>query len=281
MKAIEYVAKASELFVLSDSFTRIKELIDDKASTMDDIAEVIILDPALSVSILKLANSSLYNYSGKIDTVSKAVLVLGITEVYSLVIAHATKEAFKNVTASEEYLERFWLQTIDCALLLKFLAGHCQQKNGERLFILGLLHNLGELVVNQFSPDKVENCTDESNTDFPWQKQHSVFGFTFTTCSTELLKQWQLPYNLIQPISLQDDDDFANNDGDGKLLYIAKRLMLHTNLYQNNALSLLLSEDIINEYALDHEFIEEASLYCEMERLNMLALLKPSAVVVY
>jgi len=62
MNAIDYAEQASELFVLSDSFVRIKELIDDESSTIDDISEVILIDPALAGSILKLANSSFFSY---------------------------------------------------------------------------------------------------------------------------------------------------------------------------------------------------------------------------
>lgn len=65
MDAVEYAEQASEIFVLSDSFIRIKELIDDDASTIDDIADVILLDPGLSGTILKLSNSSFFNYPGK------------------------------------------------------------------------------------------------------------------------------------------------------------------------------------------------------------------------
>lgn len=281
MKAIDYVQKASELFVLSDSFTRIRELIDDSASTIDDIAEVIILDPGLSAAILKLANSPFFNYSGKIDTVSKAVLILGITEIYNLVIAHFTKEAFKNIIATDEYLNEFWLQSIDCALLIKFLGGYWQQKNSERLFILGLLHNLGELVVNQFSPELVMNSVEKNPKLMPWQQQSQQFGFTYKECTIELLKTWQLPYNLILPISLQDEGDFSLNKEDGRILYIAKRIMLQNNLYEDMSISHFLSDEIITEYGISDHLLKEANTYCGMERLNMLSILKPSAAMIF
>jgi HD-like signal output (HDOD) protein len=57
MTADDYVEQAGEVFVLSDSFIRIRQLIDDEASTIDDISEVILLDPALAGTVLKLANS--------------------------------------------------------------------------------------------------------------------------------------------------------------------------------------------------------------------------------
>ena len=55
MNANDYAVQTSDVFVLSDSFVRIKELIDDERSTIDDIADVILLDPALAGTILKLA----------------------------------------------------------------------------------------------------------------------------------------------------------------------------------------------------------------------------------
>ena len=138
MNAYEYAEQASEIFVLSDSFIRIKELIDDESSSIDDIADVILLDPALAATILKLSNSSFFNYPGKIDTISKAVLIIGITEVYNLVIAYFTTNAFKRLNADPEYLDDFWERSVDCALTVKFLGTKLRVPNAERLFILGL-----------------------------------------------------------------------------------------------------------------------------------------------
>ena len=120
MDAIDYAEKAGEIFVLSDSFVRIKGLIDDESSTIDDIADVILLDPALAGTILKLANSSFFNYPGKIDTISKAVLVLGITEVYNLVIAYLATQALSPTDCEQDFLTHFWGSSVDCALNINF-----------------------------------------------------------------------------------------------------------------------------------------------------------------
>ena len=178
MRALEYANQASQIFILSDSFIRIKELIDNETSTIDDIAEVILIDPALSAAILKLANSSFFNYPGKVDTISKAVLVLGITEVYNLVMSYFTTQAFKEMVADAAYLEEFWEQSVDCALLVKSLGVALKLPNAERLFILGLLHNLGELVVKQLAPEKVDGCLSKNISELPWVKKIEDLGFT-------------------------------------------------------------------------------------------------------
>jgi HD-like signal output (HDOD) protein len=281
MTVTEYAEQAGEIFVLSDSFTRIKELIDDESSTIDDISDVIILDPAMAATILKLANSSFFNYPGKIDTISKAVLVLGITEVYSLVIAYFTAKSFKSVNAEQAYLDTFWCESVDCALLIKFLGCHLRIPNGERLFILGLLHNLGELVVKQISPNKVIECNNSDDTCLPWNKQKEILGFTYAECGAELLKLWQLPYNIVAPIRNQNEDNFELINTEAQLLYISKRIMIHQKLLESNEQDELIDELKLTSLGINDGMLTMAAEYCNLERLSILSVLNPASMTIY
>jgi len=281
MSAVEFAQRANEIFVLSDSFVRIKELIDDESSTIDDIADVILIDPALAGTILKLANSSFFNYPGKIDTISKAVLVLGITEVYNLVIAYFTADAFKNIAVSTDYLEGFWERSVDTALLMNFIGIQLKIPNAERTFILGLLHNLGELIVNQFMPDKIEQCLVDPLAMMPWDKQKEVLGFSYGECSAELLKQWQLPLSIIEPIFKQDHDNFAEVSDESNLLFLAKRIVANQYQYPNSSLEQFISEAQLAELGVKKEVVQSAIGHCDMERLNVLSLLKPSSLMIF
>jgi HD-like signal output (HDOD) protein len=283
MTADDYVEKSSEIFVLSDSFIRIRELIDDEASTIDDISEVILIDPALSGTVLKLANSPFFNYPGKIDTISKAVLVLGITEVYNLVIAYFTTEAFKKIDAAQDYLDAFWMKSVDCALLMKFLGTSLGIVHAERLFILGLLHNLGELVVHQVNAEKQKICESQDINLLPWVKQQDVLGFTFGQCSAELLKQWQLPYGIFAPIRDQDVDELSQYNAETQLLYIAKRVMTRNQVFTGQALdySDLLAKEELAMLCIDKPMIDNAVDYCDLERLGLLTILNPKTSMLY
>ncbi|WP_241238786.1 HDOD domain-containing protein [Colwellia sp. Arc7-635] len=281
ISANDYAVKTSDIFVLSDSFVRIKELIDDESSTIDDIADVILLDPALAGTILKLANSSFFNYPGRIDTISKAVLVLGITEVYNLVIAFFTSKAFKKLNAEQDYLDDFWCKSVDCALIVKYVGVALNIPNAERLFILGLLHNLGELVVQQLSPEKVIASNNFSATELPWDMQRDNLGFTYGECAAELLKQWQLPFSIIEPIRHQDNDDFAYSSDEIKLLYLSKRIMLSQYDCSSHEIELLLTEDALKQLPIDQAILKGANNFCDLERLSILSILNPGAAVVY
>ena len=282
MNALDYAEKANRIFVLSDSFIRIKELIDCDRSTIDDIAEVIVLDPALASTVLKLANSSFFNYPGKIDTISKAVLILGITEVYNLVIAYFTTEAFQEITADLNYLNDFWEQSVSCALLVKYVGNKMSIKNSERLFILVLLHNIGELVVQQFNPDAVEKCSHHNISNLPWQVQKKELGFTYADVTAELLKLWQLPVSISSPIAGQDDDkDFFALPTETQLLYLAKRIMLQEFVYPNEHITQLIDKDILDTKGIDSAIVQEAHAYSDMEKLAILSVLNPGAATIY
>jgi HD-like signal output (HDOD) protein len=281
ISANDYAVKTSDIFVLSDSFVRIKELIDDESSTIDDIADVILLDPALAGTILKLANSSFFNYPGRIDTISKAVLVLGITVVYNLFIAFFTSKAFKKLNAEQDYLDDFWCKSVDCALIVKYVGVALNIPNAERLFILGLLHNLGELVVQQLSPEKVIASNNFSATELPWDMQRDNLGFTYGECAAELLKQWQLPFSIIEPIRHQDNDDFAYSSDEIKLLYLSKRIMLSQYDCSSHEIELLLTEDALKQLPIDQAILKGANNFCDLERLSILSILNPGAAVVY
>ncbi|MFQ3264549.1 MAG: HD-like signal output (HDOD) protein [Colwellia sp.] len=283
MTVDDYVEQASEVFVLSDSFIRIRELIDDEASTIDDISAVILIDPALSGTVLKLANSPFFNYPGKIDTISKAVLVLGITEVYNLVIAYFTTEAFKQIDANQDYLDDFWIKSIDCALLMKFLGTSLGIIHAERLFILGLLHNLGELVVYQVATEKQKICESQDINLLPWLKQHDILGFTFGQCSAELLKQWQLPYSIFAAIRDQDVEDLSQYNAETQLLYVAKRIMSRNQVFKGQDIdySDLLTKEELALLCIDKSMIDNAVDYCDLERLGLLSILNPKAAILY
>lgn len=281
MNAIDYADKASDIFVLSDSFLRIKELIDDESSTIDDISDVILIDPALAGSILKLANSSFFSYPGKIDTISKAVLVLGITEVYNLIIAYFSTQAFKSVSADKDYLENFWEQSVDCALLIKYFGSCLKLPNAERLFILGLLHNLGELVVQQISPDKIAECQTDELILPSWQKQQDILGFTYADCGAELLKLWQLPYSLVSSIRNQNEDSIEHISVESQLLCLSKRVMLTLSMDKAASYSALLNDEQLTNFSLEEEVLDSAVEYCDLERLGILSILNPSAALIY
>jgi len=180
------------------------------------------------------------------------------------VIAYFTTQAFKSINAEQVYLDNFWEKSVDCALLIKFLGCSLDVPNAERLFILGLLHNLGELVVKQISSEKVLECQSKENSLLPWSMQRGVLGFTYGECGAELLKLWQLPYNLVAPIRNQDEEDFSSVNTETQLLYIAKRIMTQQTFSKLNNQQQLIDELQLTSLGVSDEMLRTAIDYCDL-----------------
>ena len=127
------VAKvASQSFVLPDICVRIRSMLDDDNTSLDDIGALIALDPSLSSKLLRLANSSLFRFESQIDTLSKAIAVIGGEALYNLVMAETASSAFEHFSSDVIDLKRFWLQSVYAGLVAKHLAKIARIRGSER-----------------------------------------------------------------------------------------------------------------------------------------------------
>lgn len=83
--AHELVQSCTSIFTLPEIYFRVRDVVDDPDSTMDDLAAVLKLDPAISARLLRIVNSPMYGFSKQIDTITHAVNLLGTQAVSDLV----------------------------------------------------------------------------------------------------------------------------------------------------------------------------------------------------
>ena len=178
-------------------------------------------------------------------------------------------------------MDDFWCKSVDCALIVKYLGVNLRIPNAERLFIIGLLHNLGELVIQQLSPEKALVANKFTATELPWDKQQQTLNFTYGECAAELLKQWQLPFSIIEPIRNQDNSDFTYSTDEIKLLYLSKRIMLSQFDCSAHDTELLFTEDAMQQLPITDEMLQGAINYCDFERLTILSIINPGAATIF
>lgn len=239
MKALQYAQNVSDLFALPEGYLRVKELMDSDTASLDEVADVILLDPVLTSKLLKLANSAIYSLPYQVESVSKALLVLGKTQVYNLVLSIGIASACSKVDTSAIDLERFWEQSINAALIAKHLAQCCEIKPTDRFYVAGLLHNIGELAVLQNDAGQAYSCQEYTAEQRPWQLQQSKLGFTYAECGAELLHLWHLPDSIVEPVALQHSTRFDQKNKAQLIIYLAVRLALanqHPEMYSTKQL---------------------------------------------
>ncbi len=197
------VQETEHLYSLPDVALRLNQLIDDPASQPSDLAEVILCDPALSARLLRLLNSAFYARPHSVDTVTQAISMIGYEALRDLVFATCAVDVFKGLPPERVDMERFWLSGVACGIAARTLAVHLSLPKSEPLFLAGLLHALGKLVLLGQRPEayvEVLKRIDREGLDVI-AAEEQVFGFNHAELSAALLKSWQLPESLWQPIA--------------------------------------------------------------------------------
>ncbi|MFT5313358.1 MAG: HD-like signal output (HDOD) protein [Paraglaciecola sp.] len=266
---------ATQSFVLPDMCIRIRNMLDDHHSTMADIGNVLSLDPSLSSKLLKLANSPLFRFESQIATIGKAVNLIGGEALYNLMMAETASSAFEHFNSDAIDLKKFWRHSIYCSLVAKHLAKIARIRGSERFFLLGLLHNMGELIVAVQAPQEAIKCNQYDKRTLPWKLQYKVLGFHYTQCSAELLSQWRLPEQLYYPIFHLHDEKKALKSKEIGIVYTAFRAaiaMTNGGLY---SVSQLVSPKVLKSLKLDQNDLADALKFASMEADNMLAIMIP------
>ncbi len=224
LTAKEVVQDVMTLFSLPDIYYQVEQMIKDPRFTAVDIGEVIAKDPALAARLLKLVNSSFYGFQARIATISRAITIVGVQDLQSLILSTSVIDTFECISSDLVDMTDFWLQSINCAVIAKALAKENAVLHGERLFLAGLLHKIGTLVLYQKLPDLSSKVLQIAGNDASLVAavEQEIIGFTFAEVGSELIKAWQLPDSLAEAIACQLSPDHALKYRlDAQLLHIA------------------------------------------------------------
>jgi len=270
MNALEYAMQANGSFALPDACFKVKALMEDEDSTIEDFANVISIDPSMTSRLLKLANSAVYSFPGEISTISRAITIIGTQAIYNMMLVDVAAIAFKHFTNESIDVKRFWHMSVFCALATKNLAITAGIRDIERLFVAGLLQNFGELIVAKISPELAKQCEAYHADLLPWQLQKQVLGFTYTEVSAELLKIWQIPEKIILPIRHYNNANNIQINKDVKVLYLASRLALvecHSDMFSYDE---SMDSTLCQSLNVSINDLEDAADFATIETKNIL-----------
>ena len=174
------------------------ELLQSSASGGKNFEQVIGLDPSLTLRLHRTANSSFYNLRGRVSTMSRAVGVVYIRELFTLVVAVSAITLFSKITSDLVNMDTFWRHSVFTGAVAKLLTEHCDALHSERVFVAGLLHDIGSLVMFNQLPDVQREFlpTTAGDEEQLYQMELDVLGFTDAQVADILLETWQVPAEL-------------------------------------------------------------------------------------
>ena len=201
----QLVEGISELVSLPEACIRINEMVDDPTYSAEDIGKVISSDPGLTVRILKIANSPFYGFSTEVDTVSRAITVLGTVQLRDLVLASSACKTFDGIPNDLMSMDDFWYHSIFCGITARKLVNSCMLGRGEALFVAGLLHDVGQLILFNRCPLEAKKVLIRAKVTHSESELHlieqQIIGFDHMDVGAVLTKQWKLPPCLQECVS--------------------------------------------------------------------------------
>ncbi len=201
------VAGVETLISLPVAYLNIKRIVDNPRSSTADIARAISSDPALTARLLRIVNSPFYGLAAKIETVSRALVVLGTQQVHDLALATAVSGIYGSVAPSLLDMDRFWRESVYCALAARSLAKLCNVLDSERLFVAGLLHDIGHLVIYQRHPEQAAAARRAAQQQRKRidRVEREMIGCDYAEVGALLLKRWNLPASLCGAVEYHPD----------------------------------------------------------------------------
>ncbi len=175
------------------------DMLNNAGTSASDIGEVISQDPALSIKLLRIVNSAFYGFPSRIDTISRAITIVGTRELTDLILGSSAIQVFSRLPNRLINMRQFWEHSLYAGVVARILARYLRAPNTERCFVTGLLHDIGTLILCRQAPDKTAEALEIARSrHIPLHiAEREVFGFDHGTVGAELMRQWKLPDSFV------------------------------------------------------------------------------------
>lgn len=198
LSAKALVDKTHSIVSVPHIYQRLRVIVDDVRSSNRDVGQLISEDTGLSARLLRIANSSFYGAPSKVDTITRAVTVIGTRQVSDIVLATTVIDMFDGIPPEHENMDYFWQHSIRCGVIARILATYRRESNIERFFVSGLLHDIGRLVMLvQLGGDywDIVQFARENRLQYD-DAERRILGFDHCEVGGLLLKRWELPQHI-------------------------------------------------------------------------------------
>ncbi len=191
-----------ELPSLPQVLVGVSRVASDPTSDAADLAGVILKDQALTMKVLRMANSARYALSvQRVTTVSRAVVILGFESVRALALGLGAYQLLSTLKRGGQVLRGFWTDAVATAVLAQEVAELLDHEVPEEAFVAGLLHDVGKLVLAEHDPRAASDVYGAGlRGPELLAAETRAFGVNHVEVGAELARRWDLPEVLVRTI---------------------------------------------------------------------------------
>lgn len=181
----------------------VNKLMEDADVSINQVSTLIERDPSIAMKILKLVNSAFYGYRSSVNTLSRAIMLLGFNTVRNAILSVSVINAFSGADELEGFNPNsFWRHSISVAVASKRFAELTRMEAPDNGFIGGLVHDIGKVILAQLFKDlfiKVWTLSRAEHLSF-YAAEKKVLAVDHAMIGSHLAKKWALPLDLVDVI---------------------------------------------------------------------------------
>lgn len=204
-------------------YYRLVAAVDNPTTSNRDIERIIHTDSGLVARLLRIANSAMYTFPSKIDTIGRAISIIGTVQLRELALATSVIQMFKNIPVTLVDMRSFWEHSIACAITARALAGYRREVNPERFFVAGLLHDIGRVLMYDKVPQQMEEALSQAAkcSGLLFKVEREILGFDHAAVGQILLTQWKLPIHTINAVRYHHHPKLDDLYSDAAIVHVA------------------------------------------------------------
>ncbi|MEI7941658.1 MAG: HDOD domain-containing protein [Candidatus Riflemargulisbacteria bacterium] len=197
------VNKITELMPLPETIQKVVSLTRNPDTPLKKISDVLESDEAMASKVLKLANSSFYGFSKQVKTISHAVVCLGFNTIKQMSLTAHSFSVLDN-TLDGYYLDKgaMFQHSFGTALASRLLATRMFYPNAEEVYLMGLLHDVGKVILNQYAEaefKKVIELYNQGGRAFH-EAEREILGFDHGEIGAAVCQKWNLSDDIVDTI---------------------------------------------------------------------------------
>lgn len=199
----EKIQSIIQLPTLPGIAVEVINMVDNPKTSASALGQIISKDQVLAAKVLKIANSPFYGFSKKIATIDFAIIVLGFDTLKEVVLSVSLISTLAKKRTKNFDMNQFWNHSVACGIVARTLARNYGYRVIGEVFIAGLLHDIGILILNQyfFSAFKeISRLYHEEGIGLEESEKH-VLGVTHAEVGAWLAERWNFPPQLIDSIA--------------------------------------------------------------------------------
>jgi len=183
-------------------YQKVRALVGAPDTSAADLGRVVLADQASAARLLQLVNAPIFGLHERVETVTRAITLVGFRQLCDLVLACSLTRAFAATPATRILIQQLWdhaLATSVCARLLALATG---DREPERAFLAGLLHDVGRLALCRLEPEAYAELTMRVEGGRSYQaEEEQTFGVTHAALGAALAERWSLPAPLVEVVA--------------------------------------------------------------------------------